>query len=122
LVPGALQTVDGLQLISRLRPVIFDWKQSQEHDLGLVAEEVANVEPLLTTTNSNGEIEGVKYDRVGVVLVNAVQEQQRQIESLEKTNQTQQKQIETQQKQIDSLKQILCSMNPQSKICKQSAE
>jgi len=47
----------------------------------------------------------VKYDRVGVVRVNAVQEQQRQIEA-------QQKQIERQQKQIDSLKQIVCSMNP----------
>ena len=29
---------------------------------------------------SKGEIEGVKYDRVGVVLINAVKEQQAQIE------------------------------------------
>lgn len=45
-------------------------------DLGLVAEAVAEVEPLLTTPTDKGETEGIKYDRVGGVLVNAVNEQQ----------------------------------------------
>jgi hypothetical protein len=108
----------GLSLIKQLRPVSFNWRANNQADFGLVAEEVNRVEPLLTTTNEKGEIEGVKYDRVGVVLVNAVQEQQTQIDSLEKQNQAQQKQIERQQKQIDSLKQIVCSMNPQANICK----
>ncbi|PYS79337.1 MAG: hypothetical protein DMF66_03150, partial [Acidobacteria bacterium] len=36
----------GLSLINRLRPVTFDWKESRAHDLGLVAEEVAEAEPL----------------------------------------------------------------------------
>jgi len=48
-------------------------------DLGLGAEEVAAVEPLLVTYNSKGEVEGVKYDRIAVVLLNAVKEQQEQI-------------------------------------------
>ena len=69
----------GLSLINRLRPVTFDWKQGGEHDLGLVAEEVAKVEPLLVSHNDKGKIEGVKYDRVGVLLINAVKEQQTQI-------------------------------------------
>lgn len=68
-------------------------------DMGLVAEEVAAFEPLLTTTNTKGEVEGVKYDRIGVVLVNAVKEQQSQIE-------TQQKQLDLQQAQIESLKAL----------------
>ena len=49
-------------------------------DMGFVAEEVAKIEPLLVTHNDKGEIEGVKYDRVAVVLINAVKEQQAQIE------------------------------------------
>lgn len=69
----------------------------------------------MVTRNGKGEIEGVKYDRVGVVLINAVQAQQRQIEA-------QQKQIERQQKQIDSLKQIVCSMNPRADICRSREE
>jgi hypothetical protein len=71
----------GLSLINRLRPVTFDWKESREHDLGLVAEQVAEAEPLLVTHNQKGEIEGVKYDRLNVVLINAVKEQQAQIKS-----------------------------------------
>ena len=76
----------GLKLVGRLRPVTFDWKETKAHDLGLVAEEVAEVEPLLVTHNDKGEIEGVKYDRFSAVLINAIKEQQSQIESLQKEN------------------------------------
>ncbi len=53
-------------------------------DLGLGAEDVEKVEPLLVTYNEKGEVEGVKYDRVAVVLLNAVKEQQAQIEQQKK--------------------------------------
>lgn len=64
----------GLELISRLRPVSFNWKAGGERDLGLVAEEVAEIEPLLVTKNEKGQVEGVKYDRINVALVNAIKE------------------------------------------------
>lgn len=92
----------GLDLIDRLRPVSFDWKTNGQTDMGLVAEEVADIEPLLATFNETGEVEGVKYDRVAVVLVNAVKEQQRQIDA-------QQKLIEEQRAEIESLKRIVCT-------------
>jgi Chaperone of endosialidase len=92
----------GLNLIMHLRPVSFDWKNSGRPDFGLVAEDVANVEPLLVERNANGEVEGVKYDRVGVVLVNAVKEQQSQIEQQRSQIERQQSQIEHQQAQLKS--------------------
>ena len=73
----------GLDTIASLRPVTFDWKGTGEHDLGFVAEEVDKVTPLLTTRNADGQIEGVKYDRISAVLVNAMQEQQKQITDLQ---------------------------------------
>ena len=76
---------EGLGLLRRLRPVTFDWKAGGGRDLGFVAEEVGAVEPLLVTRNAAGEVEGVKYDRVGAVLVNAVKEQQGQIERQHQT-------------------------------------
>jgi len=76
----------GLQLLSRLRPVAFAWKTDHARDLGLIAEEVAEVEPLLVTHNKTGAIEGVKYDQLAVVLINAVKEQQKQIETLQQRN------------------------------------
>ncbi len=69
----------GLDAVARLRPVTFNWKTDGEPDLGFVAEEANQVSPLLTTLNKDGQIEGVKYDRISAILVKAVQEQQQQI-------------------------------------------
>ncbi|HVF46556.1 MAG TPA: tail fiber domain-containing protein [Pyrinomonadaceae bacterium] len=93
----------GLDMIKRFRPVTFDWIEHKNADIGLIAEEVARVEPLLVTHNRNGEIEGVKYDQLSVVLISAVKEQQAEIEF-------HQKQIATQQAVIDKLEKRLTSL------------
>ena len=85
----------GLDLVNKLRPITFDWKQDGMHDLGLGAEDVAAVSELLVIRNSDGQVEGVKYDRIGVVLLNAVKQQQAQIEELKK--------------QIEALKKLVVS-------------
>jgi hypothetical protein len=94
----------SLSLLQRLRPVTFDWKGRKEHDLGLVAEEVFEVEPLLITRNDRGEIEGVKYDKLTIVLINAVNVQQQQ--------------LKRQQDTIDAMKKLICLDHPQAEICK----
>jgi len=72
-------------------------------DLGLGAEDVEKVEPLLVTYNEKGQVEGVKYDRVAVVLLNAVNEQQAQIEKQQTENESLKDQIEAQKKQLATL-------------------
>ena len=94
----------GLNLINRLQPVSFTWKSGQSRDLGLGAEDVAAIEPLLVTHNTNGEVEGVKYDRLAVVLINAVKEQQAQ--------------IERQQAEIAELKKLVCLSRRHARVCK----
>jgi hypothetical protein len=115
----------GLSLVKQLRPVSFNWKSDKSLDFGLVAEEVAEIEPLLITRNDNGQIEGVKYDRVGVVLVNAVNEQQQQIEAQQKKIEAQQKQLEHQsqtiygqQAELAALRRFICSQNPKAELCR----
>ena len=108
----------GLDLVKRLRPVSFNWIGGGDLDLGLVAEEVEKVEPLLVTFDKKGEVEGVKYDRVGVVLVNAVQEQQRQIEAQQKQIDGQKEIIKKQRADLDALKALVCSQNPSAVVCK----
>ncbi|HEX6186729.1 MAG TPA: tail fiber domain-containing protein [Pyrinomonadaceae bacterium] len=100
----------GLNLVQQLRPLTFRWKDDGARDLGLGAEEVERIEPLLVTYNSAGQVEGVKYDRVAVVLLNAVREQQAQIRQ-------QQQQLEQQQLIIDGLRQLVCRANPQAQVC-----
>ncbi len=116
----------GLSLIRQLRPVYFDWKHNGVRDFGLVAEEVAGVEPLLATTNKDGEIQGVNYERVGVVLVNAVNEQQNELERLKADAETKSRQIDQlleanrrQQAQIEALTKLFCSANPAAGICRE---
>lgn len=108
----------GLSAIRQLRPVSFNWRDGGTLDLGLVAEDVAKIEPLLTTTNEKGQVEGVKYDRVGVVLINAIKEQQTQIERQQKQIEGQQKQIDEQKAAIKVLQVVLCEANPQLAVCK----
>ena len=94
----------GLELLNRLRPISFTWKSNGTADLGLGAEDVAAIEPRLVTHNEQGEVEGVKYDHLNVVLINAVKEQQAQIEQ--------------QQRQIEELKQLVCLDHPEPAVCK----
>ena len=93
----------GLEIINRLRPISFTWRDHPERDLGLGAEDVAAIEPLLVTRNAQGQIEGVKYDRVSIVLVNAIKQQE---------------QIKQQQTEIDSLKKLVCQDHPGAEVCK----
>ncbi len=108
----------GLNLVKRLRPVSFNWKIGNAPDFGLVAEEVAEVESLLTFKNNKGEIEGVKYDRLGVVLINAVQEQQAQMEAQQNQIDEQKETIRRQQAEIDAMKKFVCSQSPAVELCK----
>jgi hypothetical protein len=107
----------GLNLIKQLKPITFDWKDGGTNDLGLGAEDVAAIEPLLVTYNRAGQVEGVKYDRIGVVAVNAIKEQQAEIEAQRSAISRQQSVIELQQKQIDALKKLVCAQNATAEIC-----
>ena len=71
-----------MDIIGRLRPISFDWKNGSKHDIGLGAEEVARVALSFTFTDSKGEIAGVKYERLNMLLINAVKEQQKEIDNL----------------------------------------
>lgn len=97
----------GLQVLGRLRPVSFRWKNSGREDVGLVAEEVARVEPLLALHNAAGEVEGVKYDRIAVLLINAVHEQQTQIRSHQAQIKEQRSQLRMKDLRIASLEDRL---------------
>jgi len=104
----------GFDLIDKLRPITFNWKQSGERDLGLAAEEVAVIEPLLVTYNDKGQVEGVKYDRINVVLVNAIKQQQARIEAQQREIQA----LKERQHEFDSLKRLVCLDHPAAALCK----
>jgi hypothetical protein len=122
----------GLKIISRLRPISFMWRDGGMHDVGLAAEEVERVEPLLAYRNKKGEVEGVRYNQLSAVFINAFKEQQAQISEQQERLTQQQEQIKRQQdqarqqrtellvqrQQLDALKKLLCRSHPHASVCR----
>lgn len=102
----------GLDVVLRLRPVTFRWNSTGTKDLGFVAEEVNAIDPLLSTYTKDGDIEGVKYPQLTSVLVNAIKEQQSEIESLRE-------QVKVQRAELAALKALVCAANPGAAACKE---
>lgn len=114
----------GVDVLKQLRPIAFDWRSDGTHDIGLAAEEVAKVAPQLVVYEK-GHVEGVKYDKIGMVLINAVKEQQAQIEALKTLNRAQQKQIDNQEivnkkekSDIQALKALICRSHRRAAVCR----
>jgi uncharacterized coiled-coil protein SlyX len=91
------------EAILGLKPVTFHYKSDTQNtpQFGLIAEEVAKVNPDLVVRNDDGEIYTVRYEAVNAMLLNEflkehrnVAEQQSTIAELKTTVAQQQKQIE----------------------------
>ena len=74
---------NALATIRRLRGVRYVWDETGSDEIGLIAEEVAKVLPELVSFEEDGATPiGVDYSRMAAVLIEAVKEQQNQIEQL----------------------------------------
>ena len=73
--------------ILALKPVTFRYKDDNisEPQFGLIAEEVAEVNPDLVVRDKNGEIYTVRYDAVNAMLLNEFLKEHRKVEEQEKT-------------------------------------
>ena len=96
----------GLDVVERLRPIAFTRKHNGASDIGLGAEHVEAVEPRLTYRNEKNEIEGVRYELLSAVFVNAIKQQQKQLQGQEERLQQQQKVIEQLQSAVARLEKI----------------
>lgn len=80
-----------IEKINRLNGVNFTWKKDIQADYkgtpdyGLIAQEVEDVLPLAVETRYNG-FKAVRYEKVIPLLVEAIKEQQTQIESIKEEN------------------------------------
>ena len=77
---------NALNKVLALRGVSFDWKKDHggKHALGMIAEEAAKVIPeaVIIDKDPAGYSTGIDYTSVTAILIEAIKEQQKQIESL----------------------------------------
>ena len=69
--------------IFKLRPVHFRWKDNNQKDVGLIAEEVQKVYPELVSIEDDGQAGGIKYTKLTAILVKTIQDLTARIEKLE---------------------------------------
>jgi hypothetical protein len=101
------------EAILGLEPVTFHYKSDKTNtpQFGLIAEEVAKVNPDLVVRDENGEIYTVRYDAVNAMLLNEFLKEHRK-------NEEQQGMIERQQKQIEALTAGLQKVSAQLELSK----
>lgn len=76
----------GLKEVLAMRPVSFYWKTTPNtnHKVGLIAQEVRKIVPEVVTGDEAKETLGLNYAELVPVLINAVKEQQKEIDELKK--------------------------------------
>jgi len=85
---------NAINKVKQIRGVEFDWTQDyleakggednyfiRKHDVGVIAQEIETVLPEVVGTREDG-IKAVKYDRIVALLIQAVKEQQSEIDDL----------------------------------------
>lgn len=76
----------GLKEVMNMQPVSYNWKTNPngEHKIGLIAQQVRTMVPEVVIGDEQRENLGMNYAELVPVLINAIKEQQQQIEELNK--------------------------------------
>ena len=93
------------EAILDLNPVTFHYKSDDTSTpcFGLIAEEVAQVNPDLVVRDDKGEIYTVRYDAVNAMLLNEFLKEHRKVEQQDRKLEQQEATIAKQQTQIDAV-------------------
>jgi predicted ribosome quality control (RQC) complex YloA/Tae2 family protein len=102
----AIKPMDSTsEAVLALKPVSFHYKTDNTNtpQFGLIAEEVAAVNPDLVVRDENGEIYSVRYDAVNAMLLNEFLKEHRKNEQQESKLEEQEAKIARQERQIEAL-------------------
>jgi hypothetical protein len=108
------------EAILGLKPVTFEYKSDKTDtpQFGLIAEEVAEVNPDLVVRDEKGEIYSVRYDAVNAMLLNEFLKEHCTVQELKSNAAKQEAIIAQQQKQIEALTSGLQKVSAQLEASK----
>jgi hypothetical protein len=106
------------EAILALRPVTFEYKSDNKGtpQFGLIAEEVAKVNPHLVIRDGSGEIYSVRYEAVNAMLLNEFLKEHRTVQELKSIVANQEATAAQQQKQIEALTEGLQKVSEQLEL------
>lgn len=107
------------EVLFALTPVNFRYKKEFDAGrapmFGLIAEDVAQVDPDLVSRNEKGEVDTVRYEQINVMLLNEFLKAHRRMEEQDAT-------IARQQQQIDALTAGLQKVSAQLELGKSAPQ
>ena len=113
---------EASEAIHALKPVTFHYKKDLDPEgipqFGLVAEEVAKVNPDLVARDDQGKIYTVRYDAVNAMLLNEFLKEHRTVQELKSNAAKQEATIAKQQTQIEALISGLQKVSDQLELSK----
>jgi hypothetical protein len=103
-----------LDKVAQLNSVNYEWKQDEFPDMhfdsgtqiGLIAQDVEKVFPALVRTDDNG-YKAVSYEKLSVILLEGMKEQQKQIESQKQENQQLKADLQSMKEEMDQIKAMM---------------
>lgn len=105
---------DALHKVEQLRGVSYDMKASGKHEIGVIAEEVGKVLPEVVTFETNGkDAQSVDYSRLTAVLIEAVKQQQGEIQKQLAVLRAQAKSIRVLKSELRETRQSLTQIKTQ---------
>ncbi len=126
-----IKTMDNTsEALYRLHPVTFHYKKDIDRTeslaFGLVAEEVAQVNPVLVAHDANGQPESIHYEMVNAMLLNEFLKEHKKVEEQQATITELKKELQArsshQQQQIDALTAGLQKVSAQLEASKSAAQ
>jgi hypothetical protein len=108
------------EAVLSLRPVSFHYKTDTKGtpQFGLIAEEVAKVNPALVLPDKEGKPYTVRYDAVNAMMLNEFLKEHKRVEEQQNQIEKQQAAIARQQKQIEALTAGLQKVSAQLEVSK----
>ena len=108
------------EAILSLRPVTFRYKKQFDPDrapqFGLLAEEVAKVDPDLVLRDKDGTVSSVRYEEVNAMLLNEFLKEHAKVEKLEAALTAVNERLRAQEAKIDKVNAKVDLTNPTSQI------
>jgi len=112
------------ETLHRLKPVTFkfnsDWKGTTQY--GLIAEEVAEVDPQLVVRGKDGEVQTVHYEHINNMLLNEFLKEHKKVQELTATVAQQQKGMEILTAQLKEHAAQIQKVSAQLEISKPGTE
>lgn len=103
-----LVTESGAAL--ELEPRSFEYVESGDRDVGLIAEDVDEVLPQLVLEDDEGRPDGVRYDKLGVFLIPEIRENRERLADREEESEALRREVEALREENEQLRDRLAAI------------